>query len=277
MGFWRTSITILAVMSLRATLVSSFGLGTARSSSAFLTSAVCGDRVLGQHLPRQQQQQQQQQQLGALARSTRAGVSLAPGSGRGRIVVLEQARPLAFRAGMCMLAEGGGGGGGGRAAVDAGNEAGTAKVMGGGTRPGTAEGRRTNADIFKAFYNDVWHVDMPEGHRFPMHKYREVRETVQNDEAAEQGLINLTPSPLASAGDLRTTHCPEYINRYITGQLTPKENRNIGFPWSMQHVKRALSSVGGTLAATHAVCRWLTAQLPSGQDSPPKQSWITNK
>ena len=276
-------------MSLRATLVSSFGLGPARYSSAFLTSAVCGDRVLGQHLPRLQQQQQQQ---GAVARSTRAGVSLAPGSGRGRIVVLEQARPLAFRAGMCMLAEGGGGGGGGGgAAVDAGNEARTAKVMGGGTRPGIAEGRRTNADIFKAFYNDVWQVDMPEGHRFPMHKYREVRETVQNDEAAEQGLIDLTPSPLASAGDLRTTHCPEYINRYITGQLTPKENRNIGFPWSMQHVKRALSSVGGTLAATHAVCRWPTAQTletpdvcrwptaqsPSGRDSPPKQSWITNK
>jgi len=37
--------------------------------------------------------------------------------------------------------------------------------------------------------------------------------------------------------------------------LTEKENRNIGFPWSPEGVKRALSSVGGTVAAAHAVCR----------------------
>jgi acetoin utilization deacetylase AcuC-like enzyme len=36
---------------------------------------------------------------------------------------------------------------------------------------------------------------------------------------------------------------------------TEKEIRKIGFPWSVAHVKRALSSVGGTVAAMHSVCR----------------------
>ncbi|CAM9780265.1 unnamed protein product, partial [Ectocarpus fasciculatus] len=33
-----------------------------------------------------------------------------------------------------------------------------------------------------------------------------------------------------------------------------RENRTVGFPWSEASVKRSLSSVGGTVAAMHAVC-----------------------
>ena len=60
--------------------------------------------------------------------------------------------------------------------------------------------------------------------------------------------------PLVRSADLRTTHCPEYIKRFLCNMLTERENRNIGFPWSPAGVKRALSSVGGTVAAAHAVC-----------------------
>ena len=33
---------------------------------------------------------------------------------------------------------------------------------------------------FSIYYNDVYEVDMPPGHRFPMAKYRQVREAVQS-------------------------------------------------------------------------------------------------
>ena len=37
--------------------------------------------------------------------------------------------------------------------------------------------------------------------------------------------------------------------------MTPKEIRNVGFPWSPSHVNRSLSSVGGTVAAALHVCK----------------------
>jgi acetoin utilization deacetylase AcuC-like enzyme len=51
-----------------------------------------------------------------------------------------------------------------------------------------------------------------------------------------------------------TTHDENYIQRFLTGNQTAAEQRNVGFLWSPQGVKRALSSVGGTLAAACWVC-----------------------
>ena len=61
-------------------------------------------------------------------------------------------------------------------------------------------------------------------------------------------------SPLATVEELTTTHSPEYIQRFLEGDQTEQEQRNIGFPWSEEGVKRALSSVGGTLAAACDAC-----------------------
>jgi len=61
-------------------------------------------------------------------------------------------------------------------------------------------------------------------------------------------------SPLATRDQLVTTHDENYIHRYLSGDMTDAENRNIGFPWSPQHVNRTLSSVGGTVAA--ALAAW---------------------
>ncbi len=112
----------------------------------------------------------------------------------------------------------------------------------------------TQVQKMKLFYNDLYEVTLPPGHRFPMQKYRMVRDVLEQD-ADISDLVEFSPSPVASAGDLRTTHDPEYIKRFLCNQLTERENRNIGFPWSRASVKRALSSVGGTVAAMHAVCR----------------------
>ncbi len=71
-------------------------------------------------------------------------------------------------------------------------------------------------------------------------------------------------SPLATVEEITTTHSPEYVDRYLRGDLTEKELRNVGFPWSIEGVMRSLSSVGGTVAAAVSVCDALT-QFP---DSP---------
>ncbi|KAL3808718.1 LOW QUALITY PROTEIN: hypothetical protein ACHAXA_003797 [Cyclostephanos tholiformis] len=111
---------------------------------------------------------------------------------------------------------------------------------------------------FAIYYNDVYEVDLPPGHRFPMKKYRIVREALQakvdNLREDEKGRVRCEfhVSPCATEAQLVTTHDARYVRRYLTGEMTESENRNIGFPWSLKHVNRTLSSVGGTVAAATA-------------------------
>lgn len=62
-------------------------------------------------------------------------------------------------------------------------------------------------------------------------------------------------SPVATIEELTTTHSHDYVQKVMTGNLTEKEQRNVGFPWSEANVKRSTSSVGGTLAAASYVCK----------------------
>lgn len=104
------------------------------------------------------------------------------------------------------------------------------------------------------YFNDLYDVQLPTTSSFPMAKYRLVREALQR-ELLESGLASFHESPLIGIEDLHTVHTPTYVERYLENQLTPLENRRIGFPWSKESVKRSLSSTGGTVAAMHAVCR----------------------
>ena len=130
----------------------------------------------------------------------------------------------------------------------------------------TVNGIKNSSNLDEAailFYNDIYEVPLPPKHRFPMGKYRLVREKLQNVVSSFQNSSNFAelysdkkilflPSPLASKDDLETTHCPRYIDRFFSNKLTEKENRQIGFPWSKASVLRTLSSTGGTIAAMHA-------------------------
>ena len=102
------------------------------------------------------------------------------------------------------------------------------------------------------FYADWAEVPLPEGHRFPMHKYAETRLLLEQ-EASLSGRLNLRPSPLVSLEDLHRAHCPVYADAVLNGTLTAAEQRAVGFPWSREHVTRSLASTGGTVAAMHLV------------------------
>ena len=102
-------------------------------------------------------------------------------------------------------------------------------------------------------YTSDWaHEELPEGHRFPMQKYRLVREELQAD-ASLRGKISILRAPLIERSELEVVHDADYVGRVFGGGLTAKENRAIGFPWTPKSVQRYRASAGGTLAALRAL------------------------
>lgn len=102
----------------------------------------------------------------------------------------------------------------------------------------------------RAFYCHHFVLPLPEGHRFPMAKYRLLFERVSK--AARTLGVELVEPPRASDTDLARAHTREYIGRVSRGELTSIEQRRIGFPWSTQMVERSRRSSGGTMAALAA-------------------------
>jgi acetoin utilization deacetylase AcuC-like enzyme len=96
----------------------------------------------------------------------------------------------------------------------------------------------------RLFYTDQYAIDLPAGHRFPMPKYRIVRDLLSAD-----GWFEFVVAPLASSETVGLAHDPEYVRRFLAGVLSAQEIRRIGFPWSEHLVQRTLASVGGTLSA----------------------------
>jgi acetoin utilization deacetylase AcuC-like enzyme len=97
------------------------------------------------------------------------------------------------------------------------------------------------------FYSDHFVLPLPEGHRFPMVKYSMLRERVERDGICGPGELS-TPRAVTDQEILRA-HDLDYLNRVVSGTLTQKEIRRIGFPWSQKMVERSRRASGGTLSA----------------------------
>ena len=102
----------------------------------------------------------------------------------------------------------------------------------------------------KVFYSDPFKVPLPPGHRFPIGKYRLLREWLSQAEFADK--LSFEIPPPASDEDLLLAHLPTYLEKVKTGTLSEKEVRRIGLPWTSALVERARRSVGGTIAACQA-------------------------
>lgn len=99
----------------------------------------------------------------------------------------------------------------------------------------------------KAFYSDTFVLPLPEHHRFPMAKYRLLRERL-----VSEGILREQDLAVPDAIDwesLRLVHDPAYVDQVASGTLPPEAQRRIGFPWSPMMVERSRRSVGATLAA----------------------------
>ena len=102
----------------------------------------------------------------------------------------------------------------------------------------------------KIFYSDEFDFPLPRGHHFPLKKFRLLREAVER--AAIVPPENLIVPPPVTDEQVLRAHSPDYLNRVVTGQLSKKELRRIGLPWSPELVERVRYSAGGTVAACRA-------------------------
>ena len=99
----------------------------------------------------------------------------------------------------------------------------------------------------KVFYSDRFVLPLPEGHRFPMLKYSSLRERVAASSVCGPGELR-EPEAVTDEQILRA-HNPDYLGRVVSGTLTDKEMRRIGFPWSEAMVERSRRASGGTVGA----------------------------
>jgi acetoin utilization deacetylase AcuC-like enzyme len=105
----------------------------------------------------------------------------------------------------------------------------------------------------KAFYSDTFVLPLPEHHRFPMAKYRCLRERIVGDGILDAADLHV-PDPIPWDA-LRLVHDPAYVDAVAHGTLTADAQRRIGFPWSEMMVERSRRSVGATLAAAREVLK----------------------
>ncbi len=112
----------------------------------------------------------------------------------------------------------------------------------------------------KLLYSDQFVLPLPDGHRFPMVKYRMLREGLSQLE----GFL-LEEAPLATRSEILLAHESDYVERVFSGQITLAEQREIGFPWSPEMVERSCRSAGATIAACQtALIEGVAANLAGG-------------
>ena len=113
----------------------------------------------------------------------------------------------------------------------------------------------------QAFYSDQFVLPLPDGHRFPMAKYRMLRDQL----VAHLPKVRLTEAPAATRGELALVHTQDYIDAILEGTAAPAVLREIGFPWSPAMAERARRSVGATVAAARvALAEGIAANLAGG-------------
>jgi len=112
-------------------------------------------------------------------------------------------------------------------------------------------------------YHDDYSPEFPPEHRFPMDKFRLLR-----DHLVSSGLVrdaDLLRPELCPADILALAHDRDYIERYMSGSLAREDQRRLGLPWSEALARRTVRAVGGSLlAAEQALQHGLACHLAGG-------------
>ena len=102
----------------------------------------------------------------------------------------------------------------------------------------------------QVFYTPRYYADIGPGHVFPIRKFQLVRDKLLAEGTIEPSeIVEPSPAPLE---DVLLVHTTDYISRLYSGNLTTREIRRLGLPWSESLVQRSFYAAGGTLAATRA-------------------------
>ncbi|WP_109513963.1 histone deacetylase [Pseudomonas ovata] len=112
-------------------------------------------------------------------------------------------------------------------------------------------------------YHDDYSPPFPDDHRFPMDKFRLLR-----DHLVDSGITDdaqLLRPPLCPPDILALAHDRAYIERFMSGTLSREDQRRLGLPWSEALARRTVRAVGGSLlTAEHALQHGLACHLAGG-------------
>ena len=112
-------------------------------------------------------------------------------------------------------------------------------------------------------FHDDYSPPLPSGHRFPMEKFRLLRDhLIASGLTTDEALLRPEICP---RDILSLAHDRAYVERYCTGDMSREELRRLGLPWSPQLAQRTVRAVGGSLlAAERALQHGLACHLAGG-------------
>jgi len=97
----------------------------------------------------------------------------------------------------------------------------------------------------KIAWDPIYAHPLPEGHRFPMLKYELIPGQLKYEGVVDDSNF-FRPQP-AGEETVLLTHDREYLDKLLQQQLSPSEQRRIGFPQSPQLTLRELIITQGTI------------------------------
>ncbi len=100
---------------------------------------------------------------------------------------------------------------------------------------------------FAIVYHPDYVAPLPDLHRFPMPKFKILRDLLLKDEVIEPEQIFQPELP--DLKSIQLVHTPEYVQAYCEGTLDYKAQRRIGLPWSKALAHRTRIAIGGTILA----------------------------
>jgi acetoin utilization deacetylase AcuC-like enzyme len=98
---------------------------------------------------------------------------------------------------------------------------------------------------FPVVYHPAYVTPLPEGHRFPMPKFKLLHDLLLRDRVIQERQVYQPGAPPREW--LELVHEADYVRAYCEGTLDDKAQRRIGLPWSSGLVKRTCTAVGGTI------------------------------
>lgn len=115
----------------------------------------------------------------------------------------------------------------------------------------------------RVHFHDDYVVPLPEGHAFPMRKFRILRDIlVREGMVAAQDIVAPPEAPWEL---LALAHSGDYLAKLRDGTLTHDEVRRLGLPWSPALVVRSRRATMGTLMAAQAALEdGIAANLAGG-------------
>lgn len=96
--------------------------------------------------------------------------------------------------------------------------------------------------VFHPIYSQL---TLPRNHRFPIEKYQALFDRVLHQYPGDFK-VHQVAQPVHE-DTLAKVHDRSYINDFISGEISEKSMKRIGFPWTEQFVKRTRFAVAGTI------------------------------